>query len=199
MSKLINSKILVVDDNLSNLQMIGSTLKIEGYSPIVTSSGIEALEVLGKEKPDLILLDVMMPEIDGFEVARKIKTELGLDKIPIIFITAKTELEDILEGFNAGCVDYIAKPFHTQELLVRVKTHLELKRAREEVLELRGIIPVCASCREIRDDKGVWQKAIDYISKHSSAELSHGLCNHCMEELYEGEEWFDEWKEEQKD
>ncbi len=129
----IKPLILVVDDNPQNLQFIGNLLADNGYEPAVTMNGSQALEFLENEKPTLILLDVMMPEMDGYEVCKRIKSKSDNQDIPIIFLTAKTETDDIIEGFNSGAVDYVIKPFNPPELLARVKTHIELNLTREEL------------------------------------------------------------------
>lgn len=125
--------VLVVDDVLRNLQVIGNTLEDEGYEISVAQSGPEALEMIKLDKPDLILLDVMMPDMNGFEVCETLKADDETKNIPVIFLTAKTETEDIIKGFKLGGVDYISKPFKKEELLVRIQTHLDLKFAREKI------------------------------------------------------------------
>lgn len=126
--------ILVVDDVPQNLQVLRSTLQKEGYRIAAANNGQVALRYLQKEVPDLILLDVMMPEINGFEVCREIKSQDAFKDVPVIFLTARTEVEDVIAGFDAGGVDYITKPFNMAELLMRVKTHMELKQARDQLL-----------------------------------------------------------------
>ena len=125
--------ILIVDDIPKNLQVLGSILNLESYQIAFASTGLEALNVLETTKPDLILLDIMMPEMDGFEVCSIIKSNTELKDIPIIFITGKAEQEDIVNGLKLGAVDYITKPFNTPELLTRVKTHVELKRSKDNI------------------------------------------------------------------
>jgi DNA-binding response OmpR family regulator len=122
-----NVYILIVDDTPKNIQLLGTILKNIGYKIIVATNGLQALEILEKVKPDLILLDVMMPELDGYETCKRIKSNENLKDIPVIFLTAKTQPEDIVKGFELGAVDYIIKPFNSSELIARVKTHLELK------------------------------------------------------------------------
>ncbi len=128
--------ILVVDDNQPNLKVVSSSLKIEGYNIALALDGTSALKVLDDNKIDLILLDIMMPGIDGFEVCRRIKQNEKLKDIPVIFLTAKNQTEDVVEGFKAGGVDYITKPFNRAELLIRVNNHLELSRSRKKILEM---------------------------------------------------------------
>ncbi len=157
------------------------------------------------EAVDLILMDLVMPEMDGAEACRRIKSVERLRDIPIIMVTAKTEPVDLQVAFSSGAMDYITKPVNKVELLARVASALNLKRemdtrkARErelaeknrdleqafrEVKVLRGFIPICASCKKIRDDKGYWQQIETYIQERSEALFSHGICKDCMKKLY---------------
>ncbi len=131
-----NASILIVDDTPKNIQLLGTVLKETGYRVIVATNGNSALNILEKTKPDLILLDVMMPELSGFDTIKKIKENENIKNIPVIFLTAKAEPDDVLEGFKLGAVDYITKPFHASELLARVKTHLELKINKDLIQNL---------------------------------------------------------------
>ncbi len=128
-----NERLLIVDDTPQNLQVLGTILRQQGYKLNVAQNGRHALEVAFKTPPDLILLDVMMPEMDGFEACRQLKGDPRTRDIPIIFLTAKTGAEDIVQGFELGGVDYVGKPFNPAELLKRVQTHLELKATREQI------------------------------------------------------------------
>ncbi len=130
----IRSKILIVDDVPKNIQLIASFLTKAGYQINFAVDGNSALEHASNESFDLILLDIMMPGIDGYEVCRMLKSNSKTKDIPIIFLTAKTDVDSIAKGFEAGGVDYITKPFNTPELLARVKIHLNL-RYREMELE----------------------------------------------------------------
>jgi two-component system sensor histidine kinase/response regulator len=130
------SLILVVDDVSKNLQVVGTLLRREGYRFAPATSGPQALERVRVERPDLILLDLMMPDMDGLEVCRRLKADPHTQRVPIIFLTASNEMEHLVQGFEAGAVDYITKPFNPPELLARVRTHLELKHARERLREL---------------------------------------------------------------
>lgn len=133
---ITQSRILVVDDTPANIQTLTAILKAKGYQISVAVNGLQALDVLGHIRPDLILLDVMMPEMDGFEACTRIKASVDWHDIPIIFLTSKTETEDIVRGFELGAVDYVAKPFNPSELLARVNTHLTMDRLRRENLRL---------------------------------------------------------------
>jgi len=136
------ARILVVDDTPANIQALAAILKDKGYQISVATNGKQALDVLAKIRPDLILLDVMMPEMDGFETCRRIKASEEWKQIPVIFLTARTETADIVQGFELGAVDYVAKPFHAHELLARVNTHLTIDRLnRENERLLLSILP----------------------------------------------------------
>ena len=120
-------KILIVDDTPTNLRILEEVLE-EDYFISVAQSGVQALSVTEKFVPDLILLDVNMPGIDGFETCRKLKSQEDTLNIPVIFITARAEPEDIIQGFKEGGVDYITKPFNHSEVLARVQTHLKVQQ-----------------------------------------------------------------------
>ncbi len=174
-----NDLVLIVDDNALNIQVIANLLEENNYDIAVATNGREALEFLTEDQPELILLDIMMPDIDGYEVCRRIKRHKNYQKIPIIFLTAKATTEDLVEGFSVGAVDYVTKPFESLELLARVRTHIELKKARESIKTLSGLIPICACCKKIRDDQDFWQTLETYLAEHSDATFTHGYCPEC--------------------
>lgn len=190
MSEQTKELILIVDDNPQNIQLLGSIIDQDAYDLAFATRGADALDYLQTEIPDLILLDVMMPELDGYTVCERIKEDNRLKDIPIIFLTAKKEAEDIVKGFKVGGVDYITKPFYPVELIARIENQLAIKRAREEIKTLKGIIPICANCKSIRDDQGYWKQVEQYIESRTDAEFSHGICEACTEKLYGQEEWY---------
>ena len=171
-------RLLIVDDFPQNIKVLGNCLQYEGYIISFATSGEQAIEMALKNRIDLILLDIMMPGMDGYQVCRALKLQAHSKDIPVIFITAKTEKEDIVRGFDAGAVDYITKPFNAAELSARVRTHLELKKSRQiienqaeelawvnkrlieknnklqqaidEIETLKGLLPVCSNCKKIR-------------------------------------------------
>lgn len=147
MNNLSNCRVLVVDDTKIYIDTLVDTLS-RYYQVGVAMDGETALQDIAVNKPDLILLDIMMPGMDGYEVCRQIKTNDESANIPIIFLTAKTEMEDIIKGFEYGSVDYVTKPFNLTELLMRVKTHLELKIAREEIEKQNDELVKAAKFRE---------------------------------------------------
>jgi two-component system, sensor histidine kinase and response regulator len=124
--------ILIVDDQATNLKILSSVLSKQ-YSLSLANSGLNALKYLEQKKPDLILLDIMMPGMDGYEVCSRIKENESTKDIPVVFLTAKTSIEDVVKGFNHDAVDYIIKPFNITELKVRVRNHLNLQQARQQL------------------------------------------------------------------
>jgi CheY-like chemotaxis protein len=179
--------VLIVDDVAENVEVLYRLLAGEGYRFAVAQNAAETYRTVAREVPDLILLDVMLPDENGFDLAAALLEQHGEPYLPIIFITART-----------GVVDYITKPFEYREVQARVRTHLDLERAEaersrligelrsalREVKQLQGIIPICARCKKVRDDSGYWQQVEHYISTHSEAEFSHSLCPACIQELY---------------
>ncbi|UCD80178.1 MAG: SpoIIE family protein phosphatase [Desulfobacterales bacterium] len=125
--------ILLVDDNPANLQILFQTLEGAGCKLLIAKNGQGALSIAGKALPDLILLDIMMPDIDGYEVCRKLKSNPATADIPVIFLSALGDTEDKVKGFHLGAVDYITKPFQPDEVIARVDTHLTIHRLKREV------------------------------------------------------------------
>jgi len=127
------NRILIVDDNPTNIDVLFNYLTEEGYEVLVAEDGITALQRLDFAKPDVVLLDIMMPHMDGFDVCRELKANDETRDIPVIFITALGSVEDKVAGFKAGGVDYVTKPFQNDEVLARIRNHLELRRMRGEL------------------------------------------------------------------
>ena len=127
--------ILIVDDTPANLNVLLQCLGDAGHRVLVAEDGEEALELLARAAPDLVLLDVMMPGIDGFETCRRLKADPAHADLPVIFMTALSETEQKLQGFAAGAVDYITKPIQHEEALARVSTHLELRRLQRRLTD----------------------------------------------------------------
>jgi PleD family two-component response regulator len=191
------AKILIVDDTPANIQVLNEVLQVE-CDVYFALNGNEALQKIEMLQPDLILLDIMMPIMDGFEVCRILKKNESFKNIPIIFITALGQPEEESRGLKLGGADYITKPFNPDMVQLRVRNHLELKKQRDtleqrtrelekalaEIKVLKGVIPICAQCKKIRDDQGCWNQLEAYISEHSDAEFSHGICPSCVKELY---------------
>jgi len=134
------ARVLVVDDNMKNLELIGGYLRNQACQMAFASTGEDGLEIMKDNEIDLVLLDVMMPGMDGFEVITVMRDDAALKEIPVIFLTARTEREDVVKGFRLGGQDYITKPFDRTEVMERVKTHVELKRSREYFRDMSDIL-----------------------------------------------------------
>jgi DNA-binding response OmpR family regulator len=135
---LSGCKILIVDDVPANLDVLVQALDKVGYNILVASDGESALEVASYSQPDLILLDVMMPGIDGYETCRRLKEKPALAAVPVIFLTARDDLAGIVQGFEMGGLDYVTKPFKREEVLVRIRTHLERALLARRLAELNA-------------------------------------------------------------
>ncbi len=135
MSGMKKSKILTVDDNEVNLKMLRIALERSGYEVIAAVDGVEALEVVREQKPDLVLLDIMMPKKDGLEVCEDMKKDPATEDIPVIFLKAKSNPVDKVRGLAVGAVDYVTKPFDFVEVLARVRTQLQIKKLHTELVE----------------------------------------------------------------
>ena len=158
------SRILVIEDEPANIQTLSTLLKERGYQINIATNGRQGLEVLERIRPDLILLDIMMPEIDGFETCRRIKASTAWREIPIIFLTAKTDTADIVRGFELGAVDYVAKPFNAHELLARVNTHLTLDYLhRENERLLLNVLPASIA-NKLKQQVGIIAERFDDAS-----------------------------------
>ncbi len=186
--------IYVIDDKLENIKLLGTLLIENKYEPMVFLSAKDALESIREIKPELILLDIMMPEMDGYEMCKVLKAEDLFKDIPVIFLTGKTDTDDLVKGFDVGAADYVKKPFESAELLARIKTHIGFKKAREKIKNLNGLLPICSNCKKIRNDKGYWKQIDVYIQKHSEAEFTHSMCPECSDKLYGKEDWYIEMK-----
>ncbi|MBN2423752.1 MAG: response regulator [Calditrichaceae bacterium] len=131
-----NGLIMVVDDSQENIRLLEIILKKANYEVLSAQSGRKALDIINAVIPDLILLDVMMPQLNGYQVCKLLKKDAKLQSIPIIFLTSMSGTEDIVKGFEAGAADYVFRPFNRVELLARLKTHIDLKHSRDKVIEL---------------------------------------------------------------
>jgi len=204
--------ILLVDDRAENLRLLSKMLSDAGYRVRPVTSGSQALLAAQSSPPDLILLDIVMPEMDGYQVCEQLKAHEGTRDIPVLFISALGMTEAKVKAFTRGGVDYITKPFEIEEVLSRVATHLTLRRlqnqieaanrdlaranaelqarnadlqdALDTIQTLSGLIPICAWCgRKIEDEAGKWVTVERYVETHSAATFTHGMCPDCMERM----------------
>ncbi len=192
-------RILIAEDDCTTRTMLLNMLKKEGHEVIVTVNGAKAWHALQQpDAPRLILLDWLMPTMGGLEVVHRVRA-LPTEQPPyIIMLTIKDEKIDIITGLDAGANDYLTKPFDPGELRARIEVGsrmiglqdalatrmAELQLALEQIKTLRGIIPICASCKKIRDDQGYWNQVEVYVRDHTEAEFTHGICPECIKKLY---------------
>lgn len=198
--------VLIVDDRRENLLALESVLSDQDITIYKALSGNEALGLLVEHDFALVLLDVQMPHMDGFEMAELMRIQKRLKHIPIIFTTAiNREQHHVFKGYETGAVDYLFKPIDPEILQAKVKFFCELHRQKkiiqqqrddiarkkellqkqlDEIKTLRGLLPICCNCKKIRNDEGYWEIIEIYIRDRSEADFSHCICPKCCRELY---------------
>jgi DNA-binding response OmpR family regulator len=197
------SRILVTDDDPDLLLLYTQILGAGGYEVLEASSGAECLQAVRIHHPDIVLLDVMLPDMTGFEVCRRIKAgRQSKDALVLLISGVHVSSESQAEGLDCGAEGYVTRSISNKELLARIGSLVRIKRAEDalrekeeeqkslisrleqalaEIKTLEGFIPICASCKKIRDDKGYWNQLEAYLSKHTDAVFSHGLCPECLD------------------
>ena len=205
---LPRQSVLVVDDSPTDLRYMGRLLEAPDRHVLLARSGEEALSIMKGVEFALVILDVRMEGLSGFQTADEIRANETSRDIPIIFVTATMdEDESVYRGYDAGAVDYLFKPLEPNLLKSKVSVFCQLSAQRslirqqleeiqtknevlhrqlEEIKTLRGLVPICAKCKSVRDDTGFWQTIEIYVCEHSEAEFSHSLCPGCRDELYPG-------------
>ena len=191
-------RILIAEDDLVSRKMLEATLTRWGYEVLVTCDGQAALQALtGPDAPRVAILDWMMPSLDGVDVCRRVREGSVAQPPYVILLTAKGNKEDIVSGLEAGADDYIIKPFDREELRARLQAGLriitlqnqlaarvrELEEAIARIRTLQGLLPICSYCKRVRNDGDYWQQVESYISDHSDARFSHGICPDCYESV----------------
>lgn len=191
-------KVLIADDEPVIRRVLEAALVKWGHEVVVASDGVEAWRALdGHDAPPLVILDWMMPGMDGAEVCRKVRQRPTSTPPYLILLTARDRSEDIVTGLQAGADDYLTKPFEPAELRARVEVagrvvglqhHLAervtaLEEALARVRRLQGLLPICAWCKKVRNDRNYWQGVEGYIAEHSEARFTHGICPDCKEKV----------------
>ena len=195
-------KILIAEDDATSQVMLKAMAAKAGYEPVVTGDGLSAYEILRQPNaPKLAILDWMMPGLDGVEVCRKVRELKSDEPAYIILLTSRDNRKDIIHGLKSGANDYIVKPYDVEELQVRIDVGRkvvdlqallagrikELQDALTQIKTLRGLLPICMYCKKIRDDKQYWQQVEGYISEHTDAQFSHGICPDCYKKYFQPE------------
>ncbi|MEI6808552.1 MAG: response regulator [bacterium] len=191
-------KILIADDDQLMVKALREMLGNWGYEVIVRSDGTTAWELLQeKDAPALALVDRLMPGIDGTELCSRVRANEATRGIYMILLTGLGSSRDIVKGLESGADDYVVKPFEEEELRVRIAVGVrivnlqrelvrrlhELEEAAENINQLQGLLPICTSCKKIRDSKKYWHRIEDYISKHAGVKFTHGYCPECHERV----------------
>ena len=203
--KLHDLKVLYAEDDALTRDEIALFLKRRAKEVIVAANGEEGLELFRRHNPDIIVTDIRMPVMDGLKMLRAIRQMNSV--IPVIVTSAYSDTSYMMEAIDIGSDQYVLKPVDTgklsaafekcAELVEHRKAAIQHAEEREKLIEelhaalakvklLSGFLPICASCKKIRDDKGYWQQIDCYISDHSDAEFSHGICPDCAKKLYPG-------------
>ena len=234
------TKILIVEDSLTQAIKLQAALEDNGFRTEMAKNGAQGLQMLKDDSFDMVISDVVMPEMDGYALCKAIKDDNDLKNTPVMLLTTLSEPEKIIEGLECGANHFITKPYDEESLISRVryilinkevrkcqgtnlgleiyfqgKKHFinsdrmqildllfstyentlrqkrelerlnkELKEALGTIRKLEGILPVCANCKKIRDEEGNWQMMEKYISEHSQADFTHGICPECAKNLY---------------
>jgi CheY-like chemotaxis protein len=169
-AEFTQAKLLIVDDKTANLDLLREMLAPLGHQIFFATSGAKALGIASSVLPDLVLLDVMMPEMDGFETCRRFKQDEALAEIPIMFVTAKTDVEDLARGFAAGAVDYVTKPVKQPEVHARVATHLRIRELiRQQQQHMAALEQARRELQELNDTK---DKFLSNLGREVSASLA---------------------------
>jgi len=238
-----NVTILIVEDSMTQGEKLKFILEEEKFKVDWVVTGQLGLDYLEKNQPTLIISDVMMPEMNGFDMCARIKADKRWRHIPVILLTTLSEPYDILKGLESGADNFITKPYSREYLLSRIEYLLvnmrlrgmtdqktpemgieiyfagkkhritserlqiidllfstyeaiiqknmelerlnrELKMANEKIQTLSGLIPICSKCKKVRNDDGYWQEVEDYVTAHTEADFTHGICTDCVKELY---------------
>jgi DNA-binding response OmpR family regulator len=190
-------RILIAEDDRISRRFLEHSLASWGYDVVSTSDGDAAWAALSAaDAPGLAVLDWVMPGLQGTEICQRVRQRPQDIPTYVILLTARSAKEDIVNGLRAGADDYLTKPFDAEELRARVQVGVrllelqqrlatqvdELAQALAHVKKLRGLLPMCAWCKKIRNDSNYWQQLEVYISEHSEAQFSHGICPACYEE-----------------
>jgi DNA-binding response OmpR family regulator len=189
--------VLIAEDEPVDRRHLEASLEGWGYTVLSTLDGVEALEVWDAERPELAILDWLMPQMDGLTLCRTVRARPELGNPYIIMLTARSTTEDVVMGLGAGADDFLTKPFEQAELRARLSVGermialqgrlaqrvKELEDALAQVKVLHGIIPICMYCKRVRDEREYWEKVEQYVSKRSEARFSHGICPECLRKV----------------
>lgn len=188
-------RVLIAEDDRVTARLLSEAVRSWGYDVVVATDGREALAALEADNPpQLALLDWMLPGLDGPEVCRMVRGAQRSASTYLILLTSKSARADVVAGLQAGADEYLVKPVDQEELRARLHAGgrivelqqkladqvCELEAALVNIRKLTGLLPICAYCKAIRDDSNYWHRVEEYVTEHSSATFSHGICPKCM-------------------
>jgi DNA-binding response OmpR family regulator len=190
-------KVLIAEDDAASRLLLENVLRDWGYVVVAAADGTEAWDVLrSPDGPRLAILDWQMPGVDGLELCRRLRSSPRTESIYVLLLTGKGGTDNIVHGLRSGANDYLTKPFDLDELSARVgvgrrvvelqqtlsERVTELEQALAHVKTLRGLIPICAWCKKVRNDQNFWQQVEVYVGQHSDVRFSHGICPECFQD-----------------
>src|SRR3954447_19380521 len=179
-------RILIADDDRMTTMMLSRTLEGWGFDVGVVHDGAAAWEsITGANPPALAIVDWMMPGLDGIELCRRIRAAELPSPVYVILLTARTSRQDLVAGLEAGADDYLTKPFDPDELRARIHVGQRTIGLIANIKRLTGLLPICSYCKRIRTDTDYWEQVESYITDHTDALFSHGICPVCMEKAME--------------
>jgi sigma-B regulation protein RsbU (phosphoserine phosphatase) len=187
-------EVLIAEDEPVSLRRLEALLVKWGFSVWTARDGDDAWRLYQERLPPLAILDWLMPGLDGLEVCRRIRSHAAGVSAHVILLSTRSEPGHLVSGLDAGADDYLAKPFHRNELRARLRVGervialrralrrrvAELEEALSQVKQLRGLLPICAYCKKVRDDRDYWHQLETFITEHSEARFSHGVCPECL-------------------
>ena len=176
-------KILIAEDDSASRLVLATTLKKQGHQVLVTENGREAWRAYLEGDIRLVISDWMMPYFSGLELCKMIRSHQGKSYTYVILLTALSGKGHYLEGMAAGADDFITKPFDIEALAARLRVAERILNLEVTVKTLEGLLPICAYCKDIRDEDDTWHHLENYIATRSGAEFTHGICPKCLEKI----------------
>jgi phosphoserine phosphatase RsbU/P len=189
-------RVLIADDDPVAAMAVSRSMSHWGFETVVVHDGLAAWEHLtSSDPPPLAIVDWEMPGLEGPELCRRVRSDTERAHLYLILLTARNSSTDLVAGLEAGADDYLIKPVDLNELKARVQVGVrvvslqarlaeevsELQATLDNVRRLRGLLPICAYCKRIRDDRNYWQRVEVYVSEHTDATFTHGICPSCLE------------------
>jgi sigma-B regulation protein RsbU (phosphoserine phosphatase) len=178
-------RVLLVEDDIVSLRLQQKMLGTWGHEVTTCENGKVACELFAANQYDVVVSDWMMPELDGLELCNRIRAIKNRDYCYFILVTARSRRENLIQAMDAGVDDYLIKPVDSVELRVRLNVAERIVNLKSDVRVLQGLLPMCAWCKSIRDDRNLWASLEDYFSSHTSAELTHAICPRCLTDQLE--------------